>query len=84
MNKLGIFNGARVLITGHTGFKGSWLSLWLSRLGAQVYGVSIGIPTTPSHAEAAGLTERLHDHRLDICDASALKTLIEEIQPDYS
>ena len=81
--KLGIFNGARVLIKGHTGFKGSWLSLWLSQLEAQVYGVSLGIPTTPSHAEAAGLTERLHDHRLDIRDASALKTLVEEIQPDF-
>ena len=83
MKKLGVFDGARVLITGHTGFKGSWLSLWLTQLGSQVYGVSLGIPTTPSHAEAAGLTERLHDHRLDIRDASALKTLVEEIQPDF-
>jgi GDP-D-mannose dehydratase len=39
MMKLGIFNGTRVLITGHTGFKGSWLSLWLSQLEAEVYGV---------------------------------------------
>jgi CDP-glucose 4,6-dehydratase len=83
MKQLGIFKDARVLITGHTGFKGSWLSLWLSQLGAQVYGVSIGIPTTPSHAEAAGLKERLHDHRLDIRDAIPLKTLVEEIQPDF-
>jgi CDP-glucose 4,6-dehydratase len=83
MMKLGIFNGSRVLITGHTGFKGSWLSLWLSQLEAEVYGVSTGIPTTPSHVEAARLTELLHDHRLDIRDASALKTLVEEIQPDF-
>ncbi len=43
-----IFSGSKVLITGHTGFKGSWLSLWLSGLGANVTGVSLDIPTEPS------------------------------------
>jgi CDP-glucose 4,6-dehydratase len=83
MKQLGIFNGARVLVTGHTGFKGSWLSLWLTQLGAQVFGVSLNIPTAPSHAEAAGLAGRLHDYRLDIRNGGALKTLVEEVQPDF-
>ena len=47
------FERARVLVTGHTGFKGSWLSLWLKRLGAEVYGLSNKIPTHPSHIELA-------------------------------
>ena len=53
MNKLfnNIYKGKKVLITGHTGFKGSWLSLWLSKLGARVIGYSMGIPTNPSHFE---------------------------------
>ena len=46
---LNAFAGRRVLITGHTGFKGSWLALWLTRLGAEVTGFSDAIPTDPSH-----------------------------------
>lgn len=83
MKQLGIFSCARVLVTGHTGFKGSWLSLWLTQLGAQVFGVSLSIPTAPSHVEVAELAGRLHDHRMDIRNGSALKTLVEEIQPDF-
>jgi CDP-glucose 4,6-dehydratase len=83
MKRIEIFKGARVLVTGHTGFKGSWLSLWLTQLGAEVFGVSLSIPTTPSHAEAANLKERLHDYRLDIRNANDLKALVEEIQPDF-
>ena len=45
------FNNKKVLITGHTGFKGSWLSRWLALLGADIYGVSLDVPTTPSHYE---------------------------------
>ena len=45
------FKNKKVVITGHTGFKGSWLSLWMSMLGAEVYGISISIPKNPSHFE---------------------------------
>lgn len=80
---LSVFNGARVLVTGHTGFKGSWLSLWLTHLGAKVSGISLSVPTEPSHFTAAGLAGRVQDYRLDIRDSSALKTLVQEIQPDF-
>ena len=55
MSELDIFKGSRVLVTGHTGFKGSWLSFWLELLGAQVYGLSLDVPTSPSHFEHLGL-----------------------------
>ncbi len=44
-----VFNGKKVLITGHTGFKGSWLSAWLTYLGAKVIGLSDRVPTNPAH-----------------------------------
>ena len=81
MNK--VFADAKVLVTGHTGFKGSWLSLWLTQLGAQVSGISLGVPTEPSHFAAAGLVERIQDYRLDIRDGAALKSLVQDIQPDF-
>ena len=49
-----IYNNKKVLITGHTGFKGSWLSFWLNSLGAKIYGISNGIPTKPSFFKARG------------------------------
>ena len=49
------YRGRRVLITGHTGFKGSWLALWLISLGAEVAGFSIDVPTQPSNFELLGL-----------------------------
>jgi CDP-glucose 4,6-dehydratase len=78
-----ILNNKTVLITGHTGFKGSWLSMWLTSLGAKVIGVALDPPSQPSHFEVAGLAEILEDHRLDIRDGSALKSLVSQIQPDF-
>jgi len=78
-----IFNNKTVLITGHTGFKGTWLALWLKQLGANVVGVSLDVPTTPSHFTAASLDTQIEDHRLDIRDASALKALVVSSQPDF-
>ena len=83
MSNLSIFTGARVLITGHTGFKGSWLSLWLSQLGADVYGASLEIPSKPSHFSAAHLASKIHDYRIDVRDGARLNILVEEIQPDF-
>ena len=52
------FHDKKVIITGHTGFKGSWLTLWLSSLGAKVYGISLNIPTKPSNFETLKLHKK--------------------------
>lgn len=77
------FNGKKIVITGHTGFKGSWLASWLRLLGAEVTGISIGIPTTPSHFDAIKLSNNTEDHRIDICNFDLLKDKILESQPDF-
>ena len=61
-----IFNGAKVLITGHTGFKGAWLTLWLKNFGAKITGLSLSIPTKPSLFEIFELGEQVDDFRFDI------------------
>ena len=74
--------GRRVLITGHTGFKGAWLSLWLSELGADVVGFARGVPTAPSLHALAELGE-LVDHREgDVRDADALLRAVRDTRPD--
>ena len=74
------YSGRRVLVTGHTGFKGSWLCLWLKRRGAEVSGFSDAIPTNPSHFEALRLD--MNDRRGDICDPEAINALIAEARPE--
>ena len=83
MNLNKIFADRRVVITGHTGFKGSWLSLWLRSLGADVVGLSIGVPTEPSHFNAAALAGLVQDHRADIRDGDAVRKLLRDAQPDF-
>ena len=82
-NYINVFHGKTVLITGHTGFKGSWLSLWLNHLGANVVGLASGIPTSPSHFSAIGLEHLLDDHRIDITDVKLVKNLIDDVKPDF-
>jgi CDP-glucose 4,6-dehydratase len=77
------FNGKKVLITGHTGFKGSWLSIWLKQLGASVYGASLNIPSEPSHFISADLSSDIEDYRFDIRDAKSISALVQKIQPDF-
>jgi len=78
-----VFFGKKVLITGHTGFKGSWLSLWLQNLGADVSGLSIDIPSSPSHFDVANLSNQFDDYRIDIRDGDEVKRIIKKIQPDF-
>ena len=78
-----IYNNKNVLITGHTGFKGSWLSSWLIKLGANVTGISNEIPTSPSMFEELNLSNKLNDIRLDIRDLDPLKKIIYETKPDF-
>lgn len=76
------FSNKRVLITGHTGFKGSWLSLWLSHYGAEVHGLSIDIPSQPSNYELSEIQTLCADYRGDVKDAKYLCDTVTEIQPD--
>lgn len=75
-----IYRGKRVLLTGHTGFKGSWLTLWLRELGAEVIGVSLSPETQPSHWDLLGI--KIDDHRLDICAEKSLIQVFKDKQPD--
>ncbi len=74
------YRGRRVLVTGHTGFKGSWLTLWLQKLGANVSGVSLDPPTVPSHWRLLDLNAP--DYRQDIRDAARVHALVEAVRPD--
>ena len=77
------YKDKRILITGHTGFKGSWLTLWLTQLGAKVVGLSLNIPTKPSNYIASSIENMIEDHRIDVRDTEAVRLLIHECQPDY-
>jgi len=83
MTSFNQYKGATVLVTGHTGFKGTWLCLWLKHLGANVVGISNDVPSIPSHFSALELHNHVVDYRLDICDGESLKTVIHKIQPDF-
>lgn len=77
------FKSSTVLITGHTGFKGSWLTAWLKLLGANVVGVSLDPPTEPSHFVAAHLSEDIADFHIDIRNSLALEKVVVATQPDF-
>lgn len=76
------FGGRRVLVTGHTGFKGSWLSLWLHELGAKVFGYALDPSSTPSMFELARIGEILDDVRADIRDLDRLSARVAEAAPE--
>jgi len=77
------FLNKKVLITGCTGFKGSWLTIWLDLLGAKLYGLSLEPPTFPSVFEEAKLFNTINNHIIDIKDTHKVRNLIESISPDY-
>jgi len=78
----GFWRGRRVLITGHTGFKGSWLSIWLQRLGAQVTGISLHPNTNPNLFSLAQVARGM-DHRIcDLGEATALAALVKAARPE--
>lgn len=78
-----IYKGKKVLVTGHTGFKGSWLTTWLLSLGAQVVGISKDIPTTPSLFEELKLDGQIKEYRQDIRDQSEMVRIVSLEQPDF-
>ncbi|WP_240222389.1 CDP-glucose 4,6-dehydratase [Rheinheimera hassiensis] len=76
----GIFNGRKVLLTGHTGFKGSWLAYWLKRLGADVTGVSLQPVTYPNHWQLLNLN--INSVEADINNAQMMKSLLQQTKPE--
>ncbi len=77
------WGGRRVLLTGHTGFKGAWLSLWLQALGAEVTGVAPAAPTRPSLYELARVGEGMSRERaIDVRDAAAIREAVREERPE--
>lgn len=78
-----IYEGKKVLITGNTGFKGSWLSTWLRDIGADVYGYSINIPTNPSMFESLNLEDKVHQYYGDICNKEELDNYVQRVKPDF-
>ncbi|MHB1696725.1 MAG: CDP-glucose 4,6-dehydratase [bacterium] len=84
MNKLsnGFYENKKVLITGHTGFKGSWLSIWLLRLGAEVMGYALDPYTPKDNFVLTNLSEKMTDIRGDIRDFKRLNSIVGEYKPE--
>jgi len=82
VNSAEFWHRKRVFITGHTGFKGSWLCLWLHKLGAQVFGYSLAPPTDPSMFELASIDELVSSTIADVRDGEQLKTAMQSARPD--
>ena len=78
----GFWQGRRVLVTGHTGFKGAWLALWLHRLGAEVTGFAAAPPTAPSLFELARMHELVDDVRGDVRDRDAVHAAVARARPE--
>lgn len=76
------WRGRRVLLTGHTGFKGGWLATWLASLGAEVHGLSLAPATTPALFDLIDLGARLGHHVLDVRDAAGVRALMSAVAPD--
>lgn len=77
-----LYRGRRVLVTGHTGFKGSWLVTWLLELGAEVAGYALAPPSTPSNFEVLGLEGSIRHHLADVRDRATLVKAIRDFQPE--
>jgi len=77
------FKNKKVLVTGNTGFKGSWLSAWLIGLEADVYGISNDIPTNPSMFEVLNLKDQITHFNEDVRDYTSIKKIIKNIKPDF-
>ncbi|MEI6680989.1 MAG: CDP-glucose 4,6-dehydratase [Bacteroidota bacterium] len=76
----GIYHGRKVLVTGHTGFKGSWLAYWLSQMGAEVYGIALDPPTEPNHLSV--LAFNCHSLILDITRREEFAAAVTSIRPE--
>jgi CDP-glucose 4,6-dehydratase len=82
-NLKNFFYKKKILITGHTGFKGSWLTLWLKNYDAKIFGISKDIPTKPAHFNVSKLYKGIKNYQFDILDQKKLKKTFLKIKPDY-
>jgi CDP-glucose 4,6-dehydratase len=78
-----IYKGKRVLVTGNTGFKGSWLTAWLLKLGAQVIGISKDVPTTPALFDVLNIHKEIQHYEHDVRDLNTVSNVILKNKPDF-
>ena len=83
MKNLSIFKNSRVIVTGHTGFKGSWLTAWLKQLGADVKGISLHPPSQPYHFKVSKINYGIKDVKLDIRNQYKLEKKIISFKPRF-
>jgi len=83
MSFIKTFKNKKIIITGHTGFKGSWLLAFLSTFNCKIFGLSKDIPTTPSHFRLLKFSEKIKNYEIDIRDSKKLDKLIKSIEPDF-
>tara|TARA_Y100000590_G_scaffold175838_2_gene200932 strand:- start:4777 stop:5877 length:1101 start_codon:yes stop_codon:yes gene_type:complete len=83
MKNLKLFKNKKIIITGHTGFKGSWLAAWLKLLGADIMGISLKPSTRPSHFDVAEIKRGIKDVRLDIRNKKKIEKKILSFKPDF-
>ena len=83
MNYFEVFKDKKILITGHTGFKGTWLTAWLKLLGAEIVGISLDIVSDPSHFLEANLDDGIKDYRVDIRDREKVIEITKKERPDF-
>ena len=83
MKNLKIFKNSKIIVTGHTGFKGSWLTAWLKQLGANVMGISLDPPSHPSHLDVSRINLGIQDIRLDIRNRKKLEKKILIFKPNF-
>ena len=83
MNYFELFKDKKILITGHTGFKGTWLTAWLKLLGAEIVGISLDIVSDPSHFLEANLDDGIKDYRVDIRDREKVIEITKKERPDF-
>jgi CDP-glucose 4,6-dehydratase len=76
------WQGKRVLVTGHTGFKGGWLSIWLRMLGAEVVGYALAPTSTPSLYHVASVADQLSSNINDVMDAAQLTRAMQQAAPE--
>jgi CDP-glucose 4,6-dehydratase len=76
------WRGRRVLLTGHTGFKGAWAALWLAEMGADVTGLALAPDTTPNLFDLAKLSLRMHSHLGDMRDAHSVRAVVGDAKPE--